>query len=40
MNEAAICAQLDESLLTEEEMLQYDERFKSVSAPPFCTAGI
>lgn len=31
MDESAICTQLDEALLTDEEMGQYDERFKSVS---------
>ncbi|KAK9791398.1 hypothetical protein WJX73_003423 [Symbiochloris irregularis] len=33
MNESAICAQLDEALLTDEEMAQYDDRFKSVPDP-------
>lgn len=31
MNESAISAQLDEALLTDAEMADYDERYKSVS---------
>lgn len=31
MQEAAICAQLDEALLSDAEMADYDERYKSVS---------
>ena len=30
MNEAAISSQLDEALLTDPEMAEYDERYKSV----------